>query len=300
MAKNLRRSRLSHLPIAARRRTILLYDMFARRNFGEGQPASANKGQFWRSFKHKEISKGELYPGGTSPPWRRLRNPYRIKVFGSEAKKHPHICGKGIRNNTANMKKVLVFALLAVAAAPVFAAPPATPTCTGNLASQVISTNLDVPAGATCQLNWVEVVGNVTVEGSLISFSSRFDKNVTVTGGSIQIVNGFGDASKLVGNLTITGSAANSNIFCPNTTNVIGGNLSFTGNSGRLYVCQASVGGNVTVSDNIRNNTDFSGPQAADLTNITTPKNMYCDGNVPYITGSGNTAVQKTGQCSGL
>jgi hypothetical protein len=190
-----------------------------------------------------------------------------------------------------------VLALFSVSAVPVFAG---TTTCNGPKTG-VISGNLDVPADATCTLNWAEVTGNVTVEGILVSVTTKFDRNVTVTGGSIQIVNGWGDNSKLAGNLTITGSSANSGIYCPNTSNVIDGNLTFTGNSGRLYVCQATVGGNVNVSDNIRNNTDFSGPQAADLNNIKAGKNLSCDGNVPYLTGSGNTAVgQLLGQCSPL
>jgi hypothetical protein len=209
------------------------------------------------------------------------------------------------------MKQVLVFVLLTVAAAPVFAAKT---TCTGQIASQVISTSLDVPAGATCQLNWVEVSAPVTVEGTLISISSKFDSNVTVTGtgASIQIVNGFGNASALAGSLMITGSAVNSGIFCPEYdysnnqpfTNVIGGSLSFTGNSGRLYVCQASVAGGVTVNNNTRINTDYSGPQAADLNNITAVGSLSCSGNTspngPAITGSGNQAAHMTGQCAGL
>ena len=129
---------------------------------------------------------------------------------------------------------------------------------------------------------------------------SKFDRNVTVTGGVISIINGFGDQTPLVGNLTITGSAGNSGIYCPNTTNVIRGNLTFTGNTGNLYVCQATVGGNVTVSNNNRINTDYSGWWTAALYGITAGKNLTCEGNNPGPIGSGNTAKQLVDQCAGL
>jgi len=124
-------------------------------------------------------------------------------------------------------------------------------------ANQIITGDLHVPAGKTCQLNWITVAGNVTVEGTLTSFSSTFQGNVTVIGGQITLANGVGP---LVGNLTIMGSPYYNQISCPNSTNVIGGNLTVVGNTGDFYVCQAIVGhfdannnvvgGNVVVSDN--------------------------------------------------
>src|SRR5262249_9789012 len=156
----------------------------------------------------------------------------------------------------------LAFVLALASAAPAVAA---TTTCTTHMQDMVIAGSLDVPAGATCTLVGDVVTGNVTVEGTLLSYGTRFDKNVTVTGGVITIGNGNGATSALAGNLTITGSSAMNYIGCPNKSNIIQGNLTFTGNSGRLYVCSASVGGSVTVSDNIRINNDWQGPQVADL-----------------------------------
>jgi hypothetical protein len=203
------------------------------------------------------------------------------------------------------MKKVcgfaFVLALFSVSAAPAFAG---TTTCTDTISGQT-SGSLDVPAGATCRLFGGEVTGNVTVEGMLYSYGTKFDANVTVTGGVIQIANGNANYSALAGNLTITGSSGNNQIGCPNIGNIIRGNVTFSGNSGNLYVCQATVGGSVTVSNNTRINNDWSGMYAADLNNITAGKNLSCSGNLsgdgsPAVKGSGNTAVQKLGQCAGL
>jgi hypothetical protein len=169
----------------------------------------------------------------------------------------------------------------------------------GDLPSQVIPTNLDVPAGATCQLNWVEVVGNVTVEGTLTAFSSKFDKNVNVTGaGSISLINGE-TSMPILGNLNITGSSGNSGIYCPNHSNVIQGNINVTGNSGSFYICTAEVVGGVTINNNTG---------SVDISWMNLGKDLSCDGNDPaprswsveHGYGSTITAHQKTGQCAGL
>ena len=181
-----------------------------------------------------------------------------------------------------------VLALFCISAIPVFG--QGSSTCIGDTVTTVTS-NLDVPAGATCRLFGVEVHGNVTVEGTLVSFSAKFDKNVSVIGGTIAIVNGNGEDSALLGNLTITGSTLPGGIFCPNSTNVIGGNLTVAGNSGGFYVCSANVGGNVTVSSNTGR---------IDLNGIHAGKNLSCDGNDPAPIGTGNQATHKNGQCAGL
>jgi hypothetical protein len=199
---------------------------------------------------------------------------------------------------------VFCAALVCFAAAPAFASTPTT-ICTGQLAGVYIAGALTVPAGQECKLVGSEVAGNVTVLGSLFVAGAKIDGNVSVTGGTIAIVN----SSTLMGNLAITGSAGVSGLYCPNAgqSHNIYGNLSFSGNSGLFYVCQAVVGGNVTVANNVRINSDYSGPVVADLNNITAGKNLTCSGNVsanggPAVVTDGgpNTAVQKIGQCSGL
>jgi hypothetical protein len=187
----------------------------------------------------------------------------------------------------------LVLALLSISAAPAFGASPT--VCTGTIATPTtIPGDLDVPAGKTCWLFGVEVQGPVTVEGTLYSSGAKFDMSITVIGGAIQLGSLGAEASVVGGNLTITNSPAHSIILCPNSgnmVNVISGNLTYAANSGMLYVCQASVSGNVTVSNNTGR---------TDLNNINTTKNLSCGGNEPAPVGSGNTARQKTGQCASL
>jgi hypothetical protein len=200
------------------------------------------------------------------------------------------------------MKSFLKFSsiVLCLAAVPLFAAPPCT-----NIITTTVSGSLDVPAGTFYCLYGVDVMGTVTVEGTLVSFSAHFHKNVNVTGGTIQIANGNGPSSAIEGNLAITGSSGNNSIGCPSLYNLIGGNISFTQSSGNLYVCQATVLGGVTVNNNVRINNDYSGPYVAALNNITAVKNLTCDGNVSAdgsapVQGSSIKVTQKTGQCSNL
>jgi hypothetical protein len=196
---------------------------------------------------------------------------------------------------------LLCAALLCLVVTPAFAAGGTT-TCTGQLTG-VIPNNLDVPAGAVCQLNWAEVVGNVTVEGTLLSFSSMYDKNINVSGaGSISIINGYSDRP-IKGNLNISGSGQ-SGIYPGNTGNVVLGNITVTGlnNGGTFYVGQATVNGAVTVNYNFGR---------VDLSGLTISKNLDCTNNDPAPVSwsiysdygphmSTITATQKTGQCAAL
>jgi hypothetical protein len=155
-------------------------------------------------------------------------------------------------------------ALSAVIAGSAFAGGGTT-TCTGGQITGPINNNLDIPAGARCFVGYpTEVKGNVTVEGSLISFGATFDKNVTVTGGTFKAENG---GTTILGNLTITGSAGDPTdprgdfpgnglwgVQPPdgplNAIN-ISGNVTYTGNSAPFYVGnQVFVGGNFTSSLN--------------------------------------------------
>jgi hypothetical protein len=203
------------------------------------------------------------------------------------------------------MKKVLGFALfLAIASAgPAFGA--STQCNINSHLPALIVGNLDVPANQTCNLYGQEVTGNVTVEGRLNSFSARFDGNVTVTGGVIQIANGNGMSSAILGNLTITGSTGNSGIYNPNIANYILGNLTFSGNSGNLYIQSVNVGGTVSINNNVRVNNDYSGPYTADINNIVANKPISCSGNVGANGGSGVQggnlkAPQVNGDCAPL
>jgi hypothetical protein len=204
------------------------------------------------------------------------------------------------------MKNVIISCavLFCSAAAPMFAAGGIT-TCTAKMPDGVlIQNNLHVPAGASCQLNWAEVMGNVTVEGTLISFSSQYDKNIDVTGaGAISIANGY-SARPIKGNLKISGSGQSGIYPANDGNNVVLGNIIVTGlnNGGSFSISQATVGGVVEVNYN-------SG--RVDLSYMTIGKNLDCSNNEPAPTSwslysdygphqSSNTATQKTGQCAGL
>jgi hypothetical protein len=148
-------------------------------------------------------------------------------------------------------------------------------TCTaGNQESLnamgTVNGNLDVPAGATCQLRWVHVTGSVSVEGALSATAVVFDRNVSVSGPGSQLWL-FNQASHIKGNLSVTsssgawnGSAGTSfgdntdqpatlwpDAATANGVSQVDGNFSFTGNTGWLYVgSPLHVGGNFTASGN--------------------------------------------------
>jgi hypothetical protein len=170
-----------------------------------------------------------------------------------------------MRKSTLCLSLLILFTALTLLATPSFAQPY---KCTRTLPytrntitfppNNTITGDLDVPVGETCELHYIIVTGNVTVEGTLTSFNSTFQGNVTDNGGQISFING----NVVDGNLTFGGSPYYNQISCPNITNgnVIGGNLTVVGNTGDFYVCQAIVGhfdannnvvgGNVVVSDN--------------------------------------------------
>jgi hypothetical protein len=200
---------------------------------------------------------------------------------------------------------ILFSGLLCFVAVPVFAANPnpggGSTTCAGQQLTGVIASNLDVPAGSFCQLNWADVQGNVTVEGTLLSFSSQFDKNVTVSGaGSITIANGYHDRP-IKGNLNISGSGQSGIAPANDGNNVVLGNINVTGlnNGGAFFTSQATVGGGVSVNYNFGR---------VDLSYLTISKNLDCNNNSPapvswsidHGYGSSITAAGKTGQCAGL
>jgi hypothetical protein len=118
-------------------------------------------------------------------------------------------------------------------------------TCGGTsdnpqvIADTITASNLDVPAGTVCNIVHGEVTGTVTVEGQLNAYGSwngppvKFDKTVTVDGGTINVGNG---GINVLGNLTIKNSAGNSIINTETGASTIGGNLTFTNNSGHLFV----------------------------------------------------------------
>lgn len=159
------------------------------------------------------------------------------------------------------MKRLFVLlaafaAITAVVAGNAFAGGGST-TCNTTYTDQTISSNLDVPAGAVCTITHGEVTGNVTVEGQLNVYGSmgsggapvKFDKNVTVNGGTINVGNG---GINVAQNLTIQNSAGQNIINTESGASHIGQNLVFTNNTGSLFVGYgpAYVSGNFNWANN--------------------------------------------------
>ena len=151
---------------------------------------------------------------------------------------------------------VLAASVWAVAAPPAGAEATGTTTCTSssNLAGKTISTNVNVPAGATCDLSWSDVQGNVSVQGTLKTYGiTTFEKNVSVTGGSFAAANW---GVTINGNLSFVNPAAYSyNGFWGNySANEVKGNLSYTIDSSTAYPCYQSpllyFGGGAKVDGN--------------------------------------------------
>jgi hypothetical protein len=183
----------------------------------------------------------------------------------------------------AAVPAIIAGGLLATTAAPAAHAAVGSSVCTGSH-SGTIPGNIVVPAGQTCDLQWAEVTGNVTVYGHLKAAATTFDGNVTVTGSGtattppgidgsgLELYNG---TSHIRGNLTVTGSGGywggnmygwtlfdNANQPGPGgAATQVDGNLTFTGNTGALYTQALHVGKNFTASGDDQSHWTTNDPQ---------------------------------------
>ncbi|HLL78186.1 MAG TPA: hypothetical protein VKT25_01720, partial [Ktedonobacteraceae bacterium] len=140
------------------------------------------------------------------------------------------------------------------------------------------------------------VTGNLQISGPS---SYSVGPNVTVVG-NLQIQNiPIGSGTNQVcgttvqhGNLTLTNSGvatqigSTSNYVCPG--NSVSGNLTVQSNPAQTSADSNSVGGNLVDQNNTGATSVFSN---------TIHSNLQCTGN-SSITGGGNTAHAKTGQCA--
>jgi lysophospholipase L1-like esterase len=190
------------------------------------------------------------------------------------------------------------------------AAPPTGKDCDGTYNGTFVG-NLKVSAGQTCMLVGGGVTGNITQTGGTLVLSG------TTVGGSVQVHGGgtfsISGSARIVGNLQIQNLPAspaqnqvcglnvlgnlmyqNSNApveigaatMCPGNT--VGGNLQVGNNAGAVGISGNIVTGNLQVQNDTGSTTVFSNNVA---------QNLQCSGNTT-ITGSGNTASQKKGQCA--
>ena len=185
-----------------------------------------------------------------------------------------------------------------------------------TLALNIVSITGAAPAsGTTCNGSYNGTFkGNLTVGvGQNCSFvpGSVINGNVAVNGGSLSL-----DGTTVTGNIGIQGGAA----FSITDGTTVSGNLSIqsvaagaTGNR----VCGSKIAGNLSVSSNAAPVTvgapDISCPGSSFANNVTlqdntalvkiydnqVQKNLACTNNLS-ITGGGNQAQAKNGQCSGF
>jgi hypothetical protein len=153
-------------------------------------------------------------------------------------------------------------------------------SCSGVLTGRTIHHNLFVPDGANCVLHDVRVVGNVLVGtnaalqlgadtnigGNILADSCNFVEDVGLTGitqtpifigGNVEINNctvggSFGSSPGDFPSFTVRGnlSCENNGDFCGLDGAEIGGNARFINNHGGVNVFNATIGGNLSVSDN--------------------------------------------------
>jgi hypothetical protein len=146
-----------------------------------------------------------------------------------------------------------------IAAGPAFAANPgngAVSVATQNQADQLmaqgtINKNVDVPAGADVQLRWVDIKGNLSVEGKLSLASSQIEGNATVSGpgAGLSLFNDPGN--RFYHNLTVNGAGGyydgswiNTGLGVYSNGQQVDGSLTFTNNTGS----QMSLNGSMTVN----------------------------------------------------
>jgi hypothetical protein len=157
-----------------------------------------------------------------------------------------------------------------------------------------ITGNLTV-RGGSLYVNGSTISGNLQISGPT---SFAIGTNVTVSGNVlVQSVPATGGTNQVCGvttpgNITVQQSATSTQIgttnpsICPgNTTS---GNLTVQTNSGATTVDSNSVRGNLY---------DLNNTGATDVSSNQVNSNLQCSGN-SSITGGGNTAKKKLGQCS--
>ena len=188
--------------------------------------------------------------------------------------------------------------------------PPSGTACNGAYTG-TFNGNLTVVSGQSCVLVGGGAAGNITeTGGNLVLSKVTVGGNVTVSGGTFSI----GPSTNIRGNLQIQSipSGAATNQVCATT---VAGNLQFQSNKTSVLIGSgsSSCAGNVikgnlavlsntgattldgnTVSGNLQDQSN-TGPTQV-ISNVI-GGNLQCQSNTS-ITGSGNTAASKQGQCA--
>ena len=190
------------------------------------------------------------------------------------------------------------------------AAPPASTACNGTYSGTFVG-NLNISSGQTCMFVGGGVTGNITqTGGNLVLSGTTVGGNVHIQAGGSFSIGGF---ARILGNLqiqnlpssTIQNQVCGVNVsgnlvfqnshaaiqigastMCPGNT--VGGDLQVGNNTAAVGIVSNTVSGNLQVQKD-------SGSTVVSDNHVA--KNLQCSGNAT-ISGSGNTAAQKQGQCA--
>jgi hypothetical protein len=191
---------------------------------------------------------------------------------------------------------------------------PVSGTSCNGVYSGSFSGNISVSNGQSCIFLSGGVSGNVTVNGGVFSLrNTSVGGNVQATGGTLSV----GPGSTITGDLEVQNVRSGTvlNEVCGAT---VKGNVGFQNNGVGAQIGSAtpsSCGGN-TISGNlqVQNNTapttidgnrvggnlqDQNNTALTQVFGNTVTGNLQCQNN-STITGGGNTAKQKQGQCAGF
>jgi len=168
--------------------------------------------------------------------------------------------------------------------------PASSSACNGAY-SGMFQGNLSVASGQACVFVGGGAAGNITeTGGNLVLSSATVNGNVTVSGGIFSI----GPSTSIKGNLQIQSipSGSVTNQVCATT---ISGNLQFQSNGTSVVIGSgsSSCAGNVIKGNLLA----LSNTGAAQVFSNVITGSLQCQSNTS-ITGGGNTAASKQGQCA--
>jgi len=196
--------------------------------------------------------------------------------------------------------------------------PPSGSGCNGAYQRGTFNGNITVAANQICEIDGGVVNGSMTSNGGIVILlgGATVTGNVLISG----TATGSGGAlphqvcgATVKGNLEIQNDSSGITVGGTNCgATRVAGNLKVQNDSGAVTITSTSVNGNLTVMDNtstillngntvsqnlqVQNNTDAAA-NSTQVLNNNVSGNLVCSGNAS-ITGQGNTAQSKQGQCA--
>jgi hypothetical protein len=166
---------------------------------------------------------------------------------------------------------------------------PASGTACNGVYNGAFPGNMVISAGQTCVFTGGSITGNIQVDGGTLTLSNvTVSGNLATSGGSLSI----GPSVTLDRNADLQGLTGTANRVCQST---ILGNLSVSNNSGSVLLgSTASICGGNSFGKNV----DIQGNTGSiAVFDNTVAHSLSCSTN-SSITGGGNTAAVKQGQCA--